>query len=269
MQRIDSILAVNRPLSHRRGFTLIELLVVVAIIAIIAAILFPVFASAREKARQASCTSNLKQLGLATLQYVQDNDEMWPIAQYATSTGKTQGWWGLQLPAGKWDLTAGLLQPYIKSTAVGRCPSFTGKPKYGDGNGYGYNWGFLGSGVYHEDLSTDPDAFGPNYPNLPGTPAPDASLAHPSNTIAFSDAAFVNVPWYGGQGEKIETVFIDPPIDWYGDPVIDFRHVDQSKDLNATAQTVTEHGFANILFCDGHVKAMKQTQITDAMFTRG
>jgi len=62
----------------RRGFTLIELLVVIAIIAILAAILFPVFAKAREKARQASCLSNLKQLSLATLQYIQDYDEMTP-----------------------------------------------------------------------------------------------------------------------------------------------------------------------------------------------
>jgi len=59
----------------RRGFTLIELLVVIAIIAILAAILFPVFARAREKARQASCLSNLKQLGLADLMYAQDYDE--------------------------------------------------------------------------------------------------------------------------------------------------------------------------------------------------
>ncbi len=63
----------------RRGFTLIELLVVIAIIAILAAILFPVFAKAREKARQSSCLSNLKQIGLATLQYVQDYDETLPF----------------------------------------------------------------------------------------------------------------------------------------------------------------------------------------------
>ena len=63
---------------RRQGFTLIELLVVIAIIAILAAILFPVFAKAREKARQISCTSNMKQLGLAFMQYQQDNDEVLP-----------------------------------------------------------------------------------------------------------------------------------------------------------------------------------------------
>src|SRR4030081_1263811 len=73
----------------RRGFPLIELLVVIAIIAILAAILFPVFASAREKARQASCQSNLRQLGLATLMYTQDYDETYPLYQYNDCQGFT------------------------------------------------------------------------------------------------------------------------------------------------------------------------------------
>src|ERR671916_3232132 len=64
--------------TKRNGFTLIELLVVIAIIAILAAILFPVFAQAREKARQASCLSNVKQIGLAAMMYVQDYDETYP-----------------------------------------------------------------------------------------------------------------------------------------------------------------------------------------------
>ena len=73
----------------RRGFTLIELLVVIAIIAILAGILFPVFAQAREKARQASCQSNLRQLGLATAMYIQDYDETYPLYQYNDCVGFT------------------------------------------------------------------------------------------------------------------------------------------------------------------------------------
>ena len=72
----------------RRGFTLIELLVVIAIIAILAAILFPVFARAREKARQASCLSNCKQMGLAAMMYIQDYDEVF----YPRCTGTWGGW---------------------------------------------------------------------------------------------------------------------------------------------------------------------------------
>jgi prepilin-type N-terminal cleavage/methylation domain-containing protein len=79
---------------HRRrrtgGFTLIELLVVIAIIAILAAVLFPVFAKAREKARQIACLSNTKQLGLGFIQYSQDNDEQLPYCFY----GVPQGWAG-------------------------------------------------------------------------------------------------------------------------------------------------------------------------------
>ncbi len=90
------------------AFTLIELLVVIAIIAILAAILFPVFATAREKARQSTCASNLKQLGLAFVQYTQDYDEAWPVGDQVN--GDDSGWYTSVFP-------------YIKSTAVFACPS--------------------------------------------------------------------------------------------------------------------------------------------------
>jgi prepilin-type N-terminal cleavage/methylation domain-containing protein/prepilin-type processing-associated H-X9-DG protein len=107
-------------LSSRRGFTLIELLVVIAIIAILAAILFPVFARAREKARQASCTSNVKQLALGCMMYAQDYDERCPTGDPAA--------WGGPLPATDplnrnfWRYQ---IQPYIKNWQVFNCPSLT------------------------------------------------------------------------------------------------------------------------------------------------
>lgn len=91
----------------RRGFTLIELLVVIAIIAILAAILFPVFARAREKARQSSCLSNMKQLGLGMLMYAQDYDEL--LAMYAPST-YAYNWFNS-------------IAPYIKNDQIFKCPS--------------------------------------------------------------------------------------------------------------------------------------------------
>ncbi|MFA6665322.1 MAG: DUF1559 domain-containing protein [Armatimonadota bacterium] len=89
---------MNKPftstLRRDRGFTLIELLVVIAIIAILAAILFPVFAKARDKARQATCTSNLKQIGLALMQYAQDWDETlpWALLGWSTPEEKKATW---------------------------------------------------------------------------------------------------------------------------------------------------------------------------------
>ena len=99
-------------LHNKRGFTLIELLVVIAIIAILAAILFPAFARARENARRASCQSNLKQIGLGIMQYTQDYDERLPAGRTHDGTAWI-GWHSV-------------VQPYIKSTQVFRCPSRPG-----------------------------------------------------------------------------------------------------------------------------------------------
>jgi len=240
-----------------QAFTLIELLVVIAIIAILAAILFPVFAQAREKARQASCASNLRQLGLATNMYVQDYDEVFPLYQYNDCQGWVcyQYWFGKRTASG-WDKTQGLLYPYMKNHQLQRCPSFTGKPRFGDGNGYGYNWGYVGSDYYI------------SYSWPPLNPASLAALSAPASKILFSDSGFYNAPWYGGDGSIVETPGIDPPSMWWGTPTMDFRHVDAGKIIDTNAHTVLCKGLANIVWADGHVKALGQTSVTDAMFTR-
>src|SRR5665213_297271 len=115
------IMSMKMLVSSRRGFTLIELLVVIAIIAILAAILFPVFAKVREKARQTSCLSNMKQLGLAFAQYNEDYDEKQPNGT----------WWSYSSGAG-WD---GEIYPYVKSVNVFLCPDDTTYSKVS----YAYN----------------------------------------------------------------------------------------------------------------------------------
>ncbi len=133
----------------RQGFTLIELLVVIAIIAILAAILFPVFARARENARKATCQSNLKQIATAALMYGQDYDEWamgWNQGGNCTASSRTGGW------------PEHALVPYVKNSQVFMCPNrrFTGNPGCGNfapwaqtlnlGSSYGWNCRGLGNG---------------------------------------------------------------------------------------------------------------------------
>lgn len=121
--------------TQRRGFTLIELLVVIAIISILAAILFPVFARARENARRAACLSNVKQLMLGMAMYVQDNDERFP-PQYGTS------------------LWQNIIQPYSRAYGIMRCPSAPPPKDLAADvtNGYSVVYGMTGGvvGVYSQ-----------------------------------------------------------------------------------------------------------------------
>ncbi len=133
----------------RKGFTLIELLVVIAIIAILAAILFPVFAKAREKARQTQCLSNVRQLQTAYLMYVEDYDGT--------------------CPSGSW---CEKLQPYIKNEGIYVCPSGTANKKCGAG--YYHNYQINDSGWVMGDPGTG------RYPKLSECP-------NPSQLITFCD----------------------------------------------------------------------------------
>lgn len=121
---------------RRRGFTLIELLVVIAIIALLAAILFPVFASVRGKARQISCASNLRQIGIGITMYTQDNDDLYPYAVDASDKYAVPPLWPSKYQAqisampliNPWKTgnEPGVLTPYIKSNDLWRCPSDSG-----------------------------------------------------------------------------------------------------------------------------------------------
>ena len=175
-------------LSKKRAFTLIELLVVIAIIAILAAILFPVFARARENARRASCISNIKQIMLGVMQYTQDYDERVP----GSSANNTRGIYTY-------------LEPYLKSEQIFVCPSESNRPM-----GYGYNY------VYFAIL--------PSNAPVSGGCISIAQIQTPAQTVMFTDNAvgrdFVYPPAYWGTFAGPESYGATP----YGD--VSDRHFD-------------------------------------------
>lgn len=247
---------------RRRGFTLIELLVVIAIIAILAAILFPVFAQAREKARGITCLSNQKQIGLGLMMYLEDYDETYPLAQYFSDPGTWQDqqtWYSNIYPyikngdrqknnAGN-DVTWGQAGIFV-------CPSFPGQQ-----NGqYGIHW----------DISHDGDAPW----NTPG-PWPTvtmAQLAEPASKIIIVEKGRNDAPW--------SWPFFDPWewdwTDYVGNPVTheDGAQYDLNKDCdynnNNGGGTWASCGLfpryrhtrtVNVVFCEGHAKVMPRGRI--------
>ncbi|MFO7946783.1 MAG: DUF1559 domain-containing protein [Armatimonadota bacterium] len=163
----------------KRGFTLIELLVVIAIIAILAAILFPVFARAREKARQSACLNNCKQMGLAFNMYLQDYDETLPFACIRYESAAVRPWHGGSSTVHWWPDE---LFPYVKNHQIFYCPS-NGE----DAIGYGYN---VRLGYY----GNHPTRSGPIYDGVKL-----ADIEYPSQTVCIADRHEGDYPsssWY-------------------------------------------------------------------------
>lgn len=217
---------------RRVAFTLIELLVVIAIIAILAAILFPVFAQAREKARATTCVSNQRQMGLAIAMYRNDYDEINPryrfcadsaadplctLASPTVSTGPNEMWWApydtvlgpepTPLPSNYQGPKAGFLQPYIKNQQIFRCPSYS-QGQVGYAMSYIYN-GPMGQA---DAFVTNPTVyFVWDHRRTPGC----------ANTSAIPSSTSSNVPGMRGPFPLDQDQTGSPPHTHYPD-----RHTD-------------------------------------------
>lgn len=213
------------------GFTLIELLVVIAIIAILAAILFPVFAKVREKARQTSCVSNLKQIGLALAQYTQDNEETLP---YARIDGLTNG----PIP---WHAA---IYPYVKSTQVFKCPdnpatsNITNTPNAATG----------APGIPVSYVAVGGDTVGGSQSFYGGPVAMPYFIAGSGccSAPAAAIAQFV---------APATTILVGETRSTYAAPRQDPEFWTNPTDMRMQGHS----GQTNFLFADGHVKSMKPT----------
>jgi prepilin-type N-terminal cleavage/methylation domain-containing protein/prepilin-type processing-associated H-X9-DG protein len=206
----------------KRGFTLIELLVVIAIIAILAAILFPVFAKVREKARQSSCASNEKQIGLAIIQYVQDNDERWPAVMRQDAAG--------------WTFWQVAVQPYVKSAGIFRCPSVSDPGRVLNNGVSNFFTSYAGNDNGISCAAPPWSAAVVNngtglFGSISSPGVADADIATPSTTISVLEQQ-------GGTSSDI--IVFDGACGW-----------------SASRVAVRHTSRANYLFADGHVKALK------------
>jgi len=263
-----------------RGFTLIELLVVIAIIAILAAILFPVFAQAREKARQITCASNMKELALAFLMYDEDYDETYPMA---FNDGIGAG-----LPGARWQTC---ILPYIKSNGVFGCPDDAAGQSdplnpgqvgcsYAVNSFFSYyNEGPLTVGPIGLNSGYDPSQFANTEAEMTqpaGTillcevwnadaekaPCTAGNDIYCSNDINFGQSGIITggsfagdglyIPW-GGVGNNpnlMNGTYASPSSTGFNDTALTGNELDGSVSVHPS-------GFSNFAFLDGHVKAMK------------
>jgi prepilin-type N-terminal cleavage/methylation domain-containing protein/prepilin-type processing-associated H-X9-DG protein len=231
---------------RRHGFTLIELLVVIAIIAILAAILFPVFAKARDKAKQASCLSNLKQLDLAVIMYCGDYDDVFPIAQD----------WGTAMDHFCiWDIMA----PYIKNAGVWACPShdygitLLPDPPYPPGGGAGFWSSYVSECGYGYNYRLAPES------NLSWRSFMKLNqITYPSDTFVLGDSSDIEVCWsinrFAYCGRCGWEICCDFGADTCNDDTI-YRQEDNTR----------HNGGSNIAYVDGHVKWQNATSIVRAM----
>ncbi|MEO7719814.1 MAG: DUF1559 domain-containing protein [Capsulimonas sp.] len=246
--------------SFQSGFTLIELLVVIAIIAILAAILFPVFAQAREKARQASCLSNMKQLGLATMQYVQDNDEAYPLAVMPDGTS--------------WTLT---ILPYIKTLNVFMCPDDSKAGRAPAAQSWQGVWSSYGANTFltfpsgkatNAGVFAKTDWWGPVQSN----PVILSLITSPSSTIMIYEAhadVLDNAGYIPNASSFGYCSYMDG-FSWDanggtlpGSCVAASNCTGKYPNTPNGAVTPTHADRANFLYCDGHVKAVLPIKTTD------
>ena len=244
-------MSLNAVKSVKRGFTLIELLVVIAIIAILAAILFPVFAQAREKARSISCLSNQRQVSLGLLQYLQDADEKFPVSFGVVTFGSNnyiQNWASdYNTPDGK---VGGILQPYMKSNQVATCPSAT----KGTGPGLSY--------MLNDYIANKSQAI---------MAAPSSTILTAESSVASVDQKITDVPLHNAVGHAIAgapgVAAIPSPVTLtdIGNNVYGNILMDQSKFDDAARH---QNG-GNFSFGDGHVKFVKLTWDTTNNHVKG